>query len=372
MRKVTTINLNHNAYQIDEDGYELLRAYLENAEHALANNPDRTEILADLEQAIAEKCLLAMGSYKSVISAAEIERILKEMGPVEGSAANASAEDATTPGVNTNSSGNTSSQRSPRRLFRIREGQKWSGVCNGLAAYAGVDVTWVRVLFALLTVSTGGFWLVAYIALVFIVPIASTPEEIAAAHGQPINAQELVDRVKKKHDDFRQGRWQHRRLRHPAQWWAAAPPPANPPGYAARVTGGVMLPVLTMLSAAWFAAMVIAFMAVWWSFGHHLTYGWEHSWPNGHFFGHSAIPEWMPLIALVGVYALIALPLSAARRTSLYYANGGRRHGWADAWSGLLWFVLVILVLGAAWQFTPWLHELLLQLFNGSTTLRRI
>ncbi len=95
MRKVTTINLNNNAYQIDEDGYEELRAYLDKAERALASNPDRAEILADLEQAIADKCRLALGPYKTVVSAAEIERILKEMGAVEGAG---DAESAADPG----------------------------------------------------------------------------------------------------------------------------------------------------------------------------------------------------------------------------------------------------------------------------------
>jgi hypothetical protein len=56
MKKVITINLNGNAYQIDESGYAALVAYLEGAERQLEDNPDRAEIVADLEQAIAEKC----------------------------------------------------------------------------------------------------------------------------------------------------------------------------------------------------------------------------------------------------------------------------------------------------------------------------
>ena len=73
MRKVTTINLNSNAFQIDEAGYESLRRYLEDAERALAGNPDREEILTDLEQAIADKCRAMLGSHKTVVSAEEIE-----------------------------------------------------------------------------------------------------------------------------------------------------------------------------------------------------------------------------------------------------------------------------------------------------------
>ncbi|MEO6184711.1 MAG: PspC domain-containing protein [Steroidobacteraceae bacterium] len=201
MRKVTTINLNHNAYQIDEDGFEALRAYLESAERALANNPDRAEILSDLEQAIADKCRLAHGPYKTVVSAAEIDRILKEMGPVAGASEESTARAAgpgEAPAAGAPGAGIGGRGPGPRRLYRIREGQKWCGVCTGLAAYAAVDVTWVRVAFVMLAIFGGGFGLLAYVVLIFVMPVAHTPEELSAAHGQPFSAQELVDRAKKK------------------------------------------------------------------------------------------------------------------------------------------------------------------------------
>ncbi len=34
-------------------------------------------------------------------------------------------------------------------------------------------------------------------------------------------------------------------------------------------------------------------------------------------------------------------------------------HGWADAWSGLLWFALVAVLLLGAWYVLPQLQELL-------------
>ena len=156
MRKVTTINLNNNAYQVDEEGYEALRRYLEDAARALASNPDRAEILADLEQAIADKCRLTLGPHKSVVSTAEIERILQEMGPVAGSSEDAAAADAG-PGATGSATPPAPARRTRRRLYRIREGQMWAGVCTGLAAYTGAEVTWVRVAAVLLTVFTGFF-----------------------------------------------------------------------------------------------------------------------------------------------------------------------------------------------------------------------
>ena len=110
MRKVTTINLNNNAYQIDEDGYDALHAYLENAARALSNNPDREEILADLEQAIADKCRLTLGAHKTVVSGAEITRILQEMGPVAGDEGSTAGNGAgTAPGATPGNTGSASS-----------------------------------------------------------------------------------------------------------------------------------------------------------------------------------------------------------------------------------------------------------------------
>lgn len=360
MRKVTTINLNNNAYQVDEEGYEALRKYLEDAARALANNPDRAEILADLEQAIADKCRIAMGTHKTVVSAAEIERILQEMGPVAGSSDDAAA--GATGGANSSAAPPGAGAPYTRRLYRIREGQMWAGVCTGLAAYTGTEVAWVRVAAILLTVFTGFFpGLVVYVSLVLILPVAMTAAEQSAAHGQPFNAQELVDRIKKKHEDFRSER-RARRMNRYAAW---SPPMAAqqvPPGYAARVTGGLLLPVLTVMSAVWFSAMAIVVYSVWWGYRHA---GFS-TWPPGMFHGHPDIPFWLAMVAVVALYALIALPIGAGRRASLYYANGGRLHGWADAWSGLLWLAIVAVLLLSALYQLPQLQELLRDITGNS------
>jgi hypothetical protein len=83
MHKVIVINLNGHAYQVDEIGHDALRAYLDRAEAQLRGNPDLAEIMADLEQAIGEKCQRFLNPHKTVVSAAEVEQILAEMGPVD-------------------------------------------------------------------------------------------------------------------------------------------------------------------------------------------------------------------------------------------------------------------------------------------------
>ena len=83
MQKVVSISLNGNSYQLEEPGYEQLRAYLERAESRLKDSPDRAEVMADLEQAVSEKCRATLGPHKTVVSTLEVERIISEMGPVE-------------------------------------------------------------------------------------------------------------------------------------------------------------------------------------------------------------------------------------------------------------------------------------------------
>src|SRR6476469_3745888 len=114
MQKVISINLNGNAYQLDESGYEALRDYLAGAERALAANPDRAEIMRDLEQAIAEKCQRFLGSHKSVVSASEVDQIVKEMGPIEAAEGDATG----TAQKATNGTQEAHAGPRPKRLYR--------------------------------------------------------------------------------------------------------------------------------------------------------------------------------------------------------------------------------------------------------------
>src|SRR3954452_25524214 len=120
MQKVVTINLNCNAYQIDESGYAALVAYLESADRSLKDNPDRAEIVADLEQAIADKCRAYLGVHKTVVTALEVDQIIRDMGPVD-------AADGAAAGSGENSAGGAAAGTSarpgaPRRLYLIHEG----------------------------------------------------------------------------------------------------------------------------------------------------------------------------------------------------------------------------------------------------------
>jgi len=201
MNKITSIHLNGKAYQLEEQGYDALRAYLTHAEKQLSENPDKAEILSDLEQAIAEKCDARLRANKDVVTTQEVTQILQEMGPVEG------PEKSEAP--KTEQTTSNDAPQTPKRLYLIREGAMFAGVCNGLAAYFNLDVLLVRLIFVALTILTGGAWILVYAAMMFVVPYANTSEERAQAYGEAFNAQEIVNRAKESYSRLTdKGRWE--------------------------------------------------------------------------------------------------------------------------------------------------------------------
>ena len=55
-------------------------------------------------------------------------------------------------------------------LVRSRDGRMLAGVCAGFADYFGLDVTLVRVIWAVVSVITGGAGVLAYLAAWIIIP----------------------------------------------------------------------------------------------------------------------------------------------------------------------------------------------------------
>jgi phage shock protein PspC (stress-responsive transcriptional regulator) len=356
MQKVVTINLNGNAYQTDEAGYTALIAYLEGAERSLKDNPDRAEILADLEQAIADKCRGFLGPHKTVVTATEVEQIIREMGPVEGSGAADAPGDGSAQKA---SAGPDARSGAPRRLYLIHEGAMLAGVCNGLAAYLHVDVTIVRIVFLFLALVTrGGFGLV-YLVLAFVIPPADTSEQRAAAHGQPFNARELIDRAKSQYAGFAAGKdWRRRWRREQRAWrqrwrasrwqpqaaWSAAPP--APGDYGTRIVSGAMVPILSIISVLffWFWAWAVYSLVT-----------------TGQVLGQALpgdIPFWVGILVLVCVYHAVAWPLHFARRRAAYYSLG-QYGGFIPAWDGALSLTFGILAVWMAYHYIPEVREVI-------------
>lgn len=209
MQQLITVALNGRAFALEMPAHERLRAWLEEAARVLAADPDREEILKDLEQAIGEKLSKTLTAHKNVVTAADAEAVLTDMGPVQpagtgGAAGAASAAGAIGAADAAAAPPPAAAPASaPRKLYRIPEGAMLFGVCNGLGAWLGLDVVVVRIAFVLLTFVTGGFMILLYLLMALLMPRAETFEQRAAARGAPFNAQELIDRARAKYAEFR-------------------------------------------------------------------------------------------------------------------------------------------------------------------------
>jgi phage shock protein PspC (stress-responsive transcriptional regulator) len=361
MNTVIIVNLNGIAFHLEEPGFQTLRAYLDGAQSQLAANPDKSEIMSDLEQAIADKCSHYLNSHKNVLTAAEIDDVVRQMGPVQSedgspSLGGARSTDAGSPGAGASpgstgadwvsasasaaeqeSGANKSPPQGPtvRRLYQIREGAMLSGVCTGIAAYLDIDVTVVRILFALFTLLTYGLGVAVYIVMALVVPFAHTDEEHAAASGAPFNAQQVIDRAKKHYAEFKDGKewrrhWKQqrrewrRKWRAERFWWGhnfqrnvyafSNGAFSNGTTYAGQVFAGVLVTILaianTLLDCAAVAAIILLA-----STGSLL--GWQLP---------ADVPLWAAILIIVLVLSAITSPMRHARKAIFRYNSGPDMH----------------------------------------------
>ena len=371
MNTVIIINLNGNAFHLEEPGYLSLRAYLERAQAQLKDNPDRTEIMADLEQAIADKSVRFLQPHKNVLTAAEIEEILKEMGPVQsetgGDAGNGASEK---PRAETKSPG--ASGPASKRLYQIRDGAMLSGVCTGIAAYMNIDVTIVRILFVLFTLLTEGIGILVYVVMMLVIPFANTDEERAAAAGAPFNAQEVIDRAKRHYAEFkdskewrqhwRQQRREWRRKWHDAAYWWGHNLQRNVnqfsahAGYGGHVAAGLLVPFLATINALMFCLWLVAIVSL-------ATTGTIFGWAIP-----GSMPLWVSILILMLVYSALSKPLRQARR-AIYFSTSGYNYLWFAAWYEVLSTGVLILVCWYAYTHVPQVHEFFQHFVQNITTM---
>jgi phage shock protein PspC (stress-responsive transcriptional regulator) len=350
MQKVTAVNLNGRAYHVEETGYEALVAYLDRAGARLADNPDRAEILADLEQAIAEKCDRLLGPNKTVVAAGEIDRILTEMGPVDaGNAGDAQA--AATGGAEAAGKAASDGKGATRRLYQIRDGAMISGLCRGLAAYFDVDVTFVRIAFVVLAVLTRGAWLLVYGVLMFVIPYAETSEERAAASGRPFTAQELIDQAKRNYANFKNSKdWRRHWWRQQREWkrrwfYTTAPHTWNASAaYASHVWTSATAPVFGLINAALALALVFALFSLATTqavFGVPLPAG---------------MPLWAGFVIVIGLYQVIAMPFIAAHRAASHPSPPGLML-WMSPVANLVWLGAIGYGMWYGYHHVPAVHD---------------
>jgi len=195
MNKTVTFNLNGLVFTIEEDGYALLKQYLDSVKAYFGRQADGLEIVSEIEARIAEKFRLALDADgRQVLYAADVHQLIAEMGTVDDFEAFEADEFA----ENTNFDTASAAAVKPLRLFRTSYNRILAGVANGLAVYLKADVSLVRLLFILSTIFLAGFGLILYLVLWIAVPES---DEILTPSPEPNDPNRKNARLYRDTDD---------------------------------------------------------------------------------------------------------------------------------------------------------------------------
>ncbi len=191
MKKTISINLAGSNFYIDEDAFAKLDAYLTSVKAHFAKYPDSDEIVSDMEGRLAEHFAATENEAQRVISAADVDHMIRVMGTVADFAAE-EGETKSEPNIDVEAS-----ETAQKRLYRNPDDAVIGGVCSGIAAYFGIDPTIVRLLFGL-SVFVGGFGAVLYLILLIITPEAKTPAEKLRMRGEPVTLAQIEATVREQ------------------------------------------------------------------------------------------------------------------------------------------------------------------------------
>ena len=198
MNKTQKISIAGIGFDLETEAYEKLRDYLDKLERAYAANPDREEIISDVEARIAE-LILSVQPAEQVVRLSLVAGITERLGEPEPDTENAEGAERVAPDTGP----------IQRRLYRNPEGAKLGGVCNGLGTFLGVDPVWIRLsvftpLFLLIILPASGIHFLSgflgslfgtvtlmYIIMWIAVPVAKSPRQKLEMRGRDVTTRAI-------------------------------------------------------------------------------------------------------------------------------------------------------------------------------------
>ena len=172
MKKIININFHSRVIPIEETAYDILRKYVESLKKHFAGEEGGDEIVNDIENRFAELFSDRLKKGAICITDTDVEEIITSMGRPE----DFDQDEVGNTNGNTKSSTSASSfaeeatTEEPRRLYRSENDKMFGGVCGGIAAYFKIDSSFVRILFALLTLVGFGTGILVYFILWIVLP----------------------------------------------------------------------------------------------------------------------------------------------------------------------------------------------------------
>lgn len=198
MKKTTSIGLSNQNFILEEDAYQKLDEYLTEIKKYFEENPDKAEIIEDIENSIAQKFYSRLNNNKQIINLKEVDDVIKSLGSIADFSEAEGGKKYTSPKE-------PESVKTPgkKKLFRDTDNKIIAGVCSGLGAYFGCDPVWVRVIFILPFLFPHVLMpanIVAYIFFWIAMPPATTKAEKLQMRGEAVNLSNIKDSVALDHN----------------------------------------------------------------------------------------------------------------------------------------------------------------------------
>lgn len=189
MKKTLTINLGGSVFHVDEDAYLLLDNYLNNLKLHFRKEKGAEEIVDDIERRISELFVEKLTSGAQVITIADVEEVIAQMGKPEDMDEADAAEEKADESAAVSEQAPMSKVR--RRLYRNPDDKMIGGVISGLCAYMGWDTTLLRLLLLIVLICGYGTFIPVYIICWLVIPEAHTAAEKLSMRGEAVTVENI-------------------------------------------------------------------------------------------------------------------------------------------------------------------------------------
>ena len=194
MNKTVNINLAGIFFHIDEDAYLKLQRYLEAIKRSFTDSQGQSEIISDIEARIAELFSERIQNEKQVVGTKLVDEVITIMGQPEDYLVDDEIfEDEPQPKQRQTSS---SSRSSTKKLYRDTDNSYVGGVAAGFSHYLGIDMIWVRLLWVIFALFSGGTFIFIYLLIWALVPEAKTTAEKLTMTGDAVNISNIEKKIK--------------------------------------------------------------------------------------------------------------------------------------------------------------------------------
>lgn len=190
MNKTVNVNLAGRFFHIDENAYRILETYLKKLKKAFEQTQGASEIIEDIEARMAELFEERKTHPQDVIGEKDVAAVIEILGePADFQDEAESAENQTTP---------------KKKLFRDPDDRYIGGVAAGLGHFFGFETFWIRLIWLLLILFSGGTFLVLYLIFWILLPSAKTTAEKLQMKGEPVNISTIEKKIREEFEEVTQ------------------------------------------------------------------------------------------------------------------------------------------------------------------------